>query len=309
MAEKEKNYVSAVIYLGNQKALARPFLSALCSQLATRFAHYELVFVEDASTDGTEAEVKSFLQDLEDKPQVSMVHMSIRQGAELAMNAGLDIAIGDFVYEFDTMELSYPAETIALAYDTCLLGNDIVTVGPKRNRKVTSSLFYSLFNASNHSRHKLRTDVFHLLSRRAINRVRAISDDMPYRKAAYAASGLKMKALLYTGRRGQRGEKMRLSKAVNSLALYTNVAYKVSLAISVLMLLLMLAALVYVVVLFALRGPGGLQSGWTTTMLLLTGGFFGVFLMLAFVLKYLSLLVELVFKKQKYLVESVEKIS
>lgn len=43
-------------------------------------------------------------------------------------------------------------------------------------------------------------------------------------------------------------------------------------------------------------------------MLVLTLGFFGVFLILAIVLKYLSLLVDLVFRHQKYLVESVEKL-
>ena len=43
-------------------------------------------------------------------------------------------------------------------------------------------------------------------------------------------------------------------------------------------------------------------------MLLLSGGFFGVFLVLTIVVKYLSLLVGLVFRRQKYLVESVEKL-
>ena len=55
-------------------------------------------------------------------------------------------------------------------------------------------------------------------------------------------------------------------------------------------------------------GGGQPIEGWTTTMLVLTLGFFGVFLILAIVLKYLSLLVDLVFRHQKYLVESVEKL-
>ena len=43
-------------------------------------------------------------------------------------------------------------------------------------------------------------------------------------------------------------------------------------------------------------------------MFVLTLGFAGVFAVLAVVVKYLSLLVDLIFKKQKYLIESVEKI-
>lgn len=307
MATKEKNFVSAVVYLGNEKDCAVPFLSMLTGRLSARFEHYELVFVEDSSRDGTEAAVKDFLRQMENAPPVTMIHMSLKQGLELAMNAGLDMAIGDFVYEFDTMKMPYPEELVNQAYDTCLAGNDIVSVSPAHNRNVASSLFYKMFNANSSSKYQLRTDAFRLLSRRAINRVNSLSATMPYRKAAYAASGLKIGTLTFEGVAGSAGEDLRFSRAVDSLALYTGVGYRVSLGISGVMLVLMLAALVYVVA-YNLSGVP-IAEGWTTTMLLLTGGFFGVFLVLALVLKYLSLLVDLIFKKQKYLVESVEKIA
>ena len=43
-------------------------------------------------------------------------------------------------------------------------------------------------------------------------------------------------------------------------------------------------------------------------MFVLTLGFAGVFAILTVVIKYLSLLVDLMFKKQRYLIESIEKI-
>ena len=49
-------------------------------------------------------------------------------------------------------------------------------------------------------------------------------------------------------------------------------------------------------------------SGWTTIMLALTAGLTGVFAVLTMVLKYLTLILKLIFQKQKYLVESVEKL-
>ncbi len=307
MAGKEKNFVSAVVYLGNERAYAAPFLAALTGRLAARFDSYELGFVEDCCRDGTEAAVRDFLKTLPQAPPVTMVHMSLRQGTELAMNAGVDMAIGDFVYEFDTMEMPYPADLVDGAYDCCLAGNDIVSVSPAKNRNVSSGLFYRLFNANSHSKYKLHTDVFRLLSRRAINRVNGLSATRPYRKAAYAASGLKLETLYFDGAaKGRRGEP-RFGPAVDSLALYTGLGYKISLIISGLMLALMLFAAGYILVINVI----GVRpvDGWTTTMLLLAGGFFGVFVILAIVLKYLSLLVDLIFKKQRYLVESVEKIA
>lgn len=308
MAAKEKNYISAVIYLGNEKGHAKPFLQELTSRLSSRFEYYELVFVNDASMDGTEQEVREFLSGLENQPPVTMIHMSLSQGLELAMNAGLDMAIGDFVYEFDSMQLVYPGEMIDNAYDTSLNQSaDIVMVVPSKNRNALSSVFYNMFRISGSYNRKLQTNVFRLLSRRAINRVHSISPTMPYRKAAYTASGLKVETLRFEGNAGKFKEDLRFSRALDSLVLYTEMGYKVSLGISALMLLLMIASMVYTLVLNLNGTP--LQEGWTTTMMLLTGGFFGVFVLLSIVMKYLSLLVDLIFKKQKYLIESVEKIS
>jgi dolichol-phosphate mannosyltransferase len=305
--EKDKNYVSAVVYLGDEAGCAEGFLTALCDALSGRFENYELVFVEDNCRDGADGEARAVLAGRAEPPPATMVHLSLKQGLELAMNAGLDMAVGDFVFEFDTMRTPYPPEMILNAYNACLEGNDIVSVAPAKSRKFSSGLFYGLFNRAAKPRYPLRTDVFRLLSRRAVNRVHSISQSMPYRKAAYAASGLKMTTLEYTGEAGGGTETMRFSRAVDSLVLYTNAAYRVSLGIAFFMLALMLAAGVYIVVVWLGVAVNPVR-GWPTVMLMLTGGFFGVFLLLAIVLKYLNILVELVFKKQTYLVESVEKL-
>ena len=57
-----------------------------------------------------------------------------------------------------------------------------------------------------------------LVSRRAINRVHASSPHLPYRKAAYAASGLAMADLEFDGRLTDRAAG-RFRLAVDSLAL------------------------------------------------------------------------------------------
>ncbi|MDK2868670.1 MAG: polyisoprenyl-phosphate glycosyltransferase, partial [Clostridiales bacterium] len=50
-------------------------------------------------------------------------------------------------------------------------------------------------------------------------------------------------------------------------------------------------------------------EGWTPTILFLSFAFFGVFGILAIVIKYLSIIVELIFKKRQYVYESIQKIS
>lgn len=301
MNVKEKNFISAVVYLHNDGARAVEFCRAASAELDAHFAQYELVVVDDACTDDTVEQLRAWGR--EQTAPLTILRMSMYHGLENAMNAGLDAAIGDYVYEFDSTELCYPAELIIKAYQTALKGSDIVSVCPRTVRG-GSSLFYKVFNAHSQSAYRLRTDAFRLVTRRAINRVHASSAHLPYRKAAYAASGLKMTDLEFDGRLTIKS-KGRFNLALDSLALYTNAGFKASMTITLCMLVLALAELVYTLVVFATGHP---VAGWTTTMFVITVGFAGLFAVLTIVVKYLSLLLELTFKQQKYLVESIEKL-
>ena len=63
---------------------------------------------------------------------------------------------------------------------------------------------------------------------------------------------------------------------------------------------------IYTIFVFVSQQP---VAGWTTTMLFLSVAFLGVFAILAVIIKYLSIIVDLIFKKQKYMIESIEKIT
>ena len=305
MTNKESNFVSAVVYLHNEQQRVGAFLARLGEFLSGRFSRYEIICVDDGCTDGTVDRVRGF--GAGQAAAVTVIHRSLRQGAELCMNAGLDMAIGDFVYEFDSASLAWPEHLLGEAYDMALGQNrDIVAAAPAGSARLTSRLFYGVFNrCAPAGVHPLRSEAFRLLSRRAINRVHAVSSHLPYRKAAYAFSGLGYGVLEYPGKAADSLQGRRFGQAVDSLVLYTDAGYRVSLSIAVAMLLLTLAELVYTLVVYLGGRP---VDGWTTTMLVLTGGFFGLFCILAIVIKYLSLLTELVFKQQKYLVEGVEKL-
>lgn len=298
---KEKNFVSAVVYLHNDGPRGVEFCQAVAVQLDAHFAQYELVAVDDACTGGTVEALRAWAK--EQAAPVTILHMSLYHGLENAMNAGLDAAIGDYVYEFDSTEMPYDASLVFQAYRTAQQGSDIVSVCPKQTRG-GSGLFYRIFNANSHSAYRLRTDAFRLVTRRAINRVHASSAHLPYRKAAYAASGLRMTDLEFDGRLTDKPAG-RFALAADSLALYTDAGFRLSAGIALAMMVLALAELAYTFIIFCTGHP---IEGWTTTMFVLTLGFAGVFAVLTIIIKYLSLLVDLTFKQQKYLIESIEKI-
>lgn len=300
---KETNFVSAVVYLHNEASQAVAFFEKLNRELEKHFECYEFIAVDNASTDNTTEQLRAWAERQRIKASFTIIHMSLCQQREACMNAGLDGAIGDYIYEFDSVNNQYDMELVFQAYQKALEGNDIVSVCPTESG-AGSRLFYQIFNHCSHSSYPLQTDVFRLVTRRAVNRVHAASEHLPFRKAAYAASGLKMAALPFQGiSMGVQAGRFML--AVDSLALYTSAGYQVSIGITLLMACFAVLEMIYTCYIFCTGHP---IEGWTTTMLVITFGFAGLFLILTIVIKYLSLLLDLVFRKQKYLIERIEKL-
>ncbi len=310
-ADKEKNFVSAVIYVRNDADRIAAFIQNLYQLLDKNFTDYEIICVNDQSTDSSMESIKS-AYNREGGAPLTLINMGFYHGTELAMNAGVDLAIGDFVFEFDSALMDYEPELIMDVYRHSLTGFDIVGAAPKHHIARSSRWFYRLFNRHFEGPNALRTERFRILSRRAINRVHAISKTIPYRKAIYAGCGLKLDVLEYDNSLASQGSRqkdengIRQSVAVDSLMLFTNVAFKLSMMMTFLMIGTTVIMAVYALVYYI---AGNTIEGWTTTVLFLSFGFFGVFAVLAIVIKYLSLILDLTFKKEKYFVMSVEKLT
>lgn len=299
--QKEKTFISAIVYLHNDTDTVINFFENIEKVLQNNFSNYEIIAVDDSCTDDTMLKLKQWAEGK--VVALTILHMSIYHGVEDAMNAGVDAAIGDFLFEFDSTQMPYPSELIIKAYRTALEGNDIVCACPE-HVSGSSRFFYKIFNANSSSVYKIQTDAFRLVTRRAINRVHASHSYMPYRKAAYAASGLKMCSITFDGIINN-NQRSRLSLAIDSLALYTNAGYRISIGFTCFMILVTLAELIYTLVVYFMGIP---IVGWTTTLLIISFGFLGLFFSQSIIIKYLSLNLDMAFRKQKYLIESIEKI-
>ena len=194
---KNKEFISAVIYVHNNEKTIGKFLLDINKELEKNFEHYEIILVNDFSKDNSKDEIKKVCENIKDS-MVSIVTMSYYQGLEFAMNAGIDLAIGDFVFEFDNTIMDYDSSLIMDVYKKCLSGNDIVSTSPKNKRRLTSKLFYSIFNRHSRRNNKIDTESLRIISRRAINRVNSLNKSIPYRKAIYSNCGLKKEIIKYT---------------------------------------------------------------------------------------------------------------
>ncbi len=291
MNKKESVFISAVFYLSDFANDAEKFTRNLLDSLKTYFEHYEVIIVDDCSTKH-ERFLKEVLPSLADST-ITVVHMSVKQGIEACLRAGLDVSIGDFVFEFDTLEMVFEKSLLWDVYQEALKGNDVVSVEPKQNN-ISRGLFYKLFNKYSNADYDINASAFRLVSRRAINRVLELNMSSAFRQAVYASCGLQNSRIEYKGSASPRKARG-LSLAIDSFLLYTEFSKQVC-AISLIILFV-----------FAVAGITGLATGlsWMFGASMLAGVFL-ILVDVVFLLYYARLILKE--KETKYLINNIEKI-
>ena len=301
-----------VVYLHDVEDYIEYFLDKILPVCDSHFQEFEMVCVDDGCTDDTVEKLRTYIEKNQIKAMVNVVHMSFFQGLESSMNAGRDIAIGDFVYEFDDVFVDYEPELLIQVYEKLLEGNDIVAAKSKGKLRLSSKLFYALYNSTSRAKGKIGPETFRIVSRRAINRIKSMGQYIPYRKAVYMNCGLKNDTIAYESKdkdarvKNKIVAKERTTLALDSFIYFTNAMEKTSAVISGLFLFLTVGMGIYVISdFFNSNKP---VEGWLSTMSFLALGFFGVFALLTIILKYMSVMLNLIFRQQRYLVAEIEKV-
>ena len=310
---KEKNFVSCVLYLHNDGKNIREFLKTVCGTMEQNFEKYEIVCVNDCCMDDTIEEIHRYLEVSNTRHVVSLINLSFYQGVEMAMNAGRDLAVGDFLFEFDRCLLDFEPSLIMDIYHKALEGYDVVAAAPKRDVAFTSRLFYAVYNLGSRNTHKLRQERFRIISRRAVNRVNQMNAYIPYRKAMYMNCGLRAETIVYDNKEMEKGTRTReerntrSSLALDTLIIFTDVLEKFSMLISSILFAVMVIMFGWIVYsIFSTVRP---VEGWMSLMTLISFGFFMMSVMLTLIFKYLSVILNMSFKRQRYVIEGVEKLT
>jgi glycosyltransferase involved in cell wall biosynthesis len=119
--EKVDVFVSVVAPLHNHGAVVADFVKDVYDLLDSHYANYEIVLIDDASQDDTIEQIRRVLRGFR---CVRVLRLSREMGAELALLAGLESAIGDYVVTMDANS-DPPAEIIPMV-ELSRAGNDLV---------------------------------------------------------------------------------------------------------------------------------------------------------------------------------------
>src|ERR1700692_4051429 len=136
--------VCAPVY--NEEELVEEFYARTTTALDG--LNYELIIVNDGSTDSTPEQLDSLAAN---DPRLRVVHLSRNFGHQAALTAGLEHARGDAVVMLDA-DLQDPPELISEMVERWAEGSDVVyavredRVGETRFKVATAKWFYKLFD-------------------------------------------------------------------------------------------------------------------------------------------------------------------
>jgi glycosyltransferase involved in cell wall biosynthesis len=160
---------------------------------------WEVVYVNDGSTDGTLAVIEGLLRT---DDRVAVLSLSRNFGKETAITAGLDHAVGDAVVVIDA-DLQDPPELIPALVSCWRSGFDMVyakrrsRAGESWLKRGTASGFYRLMQCMGDLKLPEDTGDFRLMSRRVVDAVRQLREQHRFMKGLFAWVGYPTTYVLY----------------------------------------------------------------------------------------------------------------
>ena len=189
----EQPFISVIVPVFNEAGAIDPFLEATGAVLKETGSPFEVVFIDDGSTDKTLDVLRAAKTHY---PQILILALSRNFGKEAALTAGLDHAKGDVVIPID-VDLQDPPEVIHQFIEKWREGHDIV-YGRRADRSSDGALkqasagwFYKLFNTISQVPIPADAGDFRLMDRRVVDEIKGLREKTRFMKGLMAWPGYK----------------------------------------------------------------------------------------------------------------------
>jgi glycosyltransferase involved in cell wall biosynthesis len=191
--------ISVVVPVFNEDESIDAFLDAIVPELVKAGVRFEIIFVNDGSSDGT---LDMLIERAARMPELKAVNLSRNFGKEAAMTAGLDQAAGDAAVLID-VDLQDPPELLGRFIGLWRQGYDGV-YGLRESRQadgrlkaMTAGLFYAAFNAIAAMPIPHNVGDFRLIDRRVIDALAQLPERGRFMKGLFAWVGFPSIAVPY----------------------------------------------------------------------------------------------------------------
>lgn len=296
----EQNYISVIIVVNDEKKNIIEKINKINDVLKNNFKNSEILIVDNTSKKiSFESLKKSGIN-------YTIIKLPIKHGNQSALNAGIAMAIGDYMVEIEDISFDIDYNQIVDLYKKSQEGNDFVFLTPKQS-KWSSKMFYKILNRSFKDMFEadISSSVMTLSSRRGQNKIAEVGRRIINRNVAYVLSGLKCASIITDIKyKNKRSFSSNLMLMFDTLIYYTDVVMLFSQQLSFIFFILFGLGAVYSVVqkLFF-----DIVKGWASIFTLTSLGFFGMFFILSIMIRYLHHILRNSLNSKDYIFGSIEK--
>ncbi len=191
--------MSCVVPAFNEAAGIAGFLEALRKSIESLTADYEIIVVNDGSTDGSREKILHSSV----ASRVRYVELSRNFGKEAAIQAGLDLASGECTVILDA-DFQHPPELIQTMVQRWCAGVHMVYAVRRDRRgegwikRTAVAAFYRILSHSRDPEIPANAGDFRLLDRRVVHALRALPERDRFMKGLYAWVGFRSEPVEYT---------------------------------------------------------------------------------------------------------------
>jgi glycosyltransferase involved in cell wall biosynthesis len=299
--------ISVVLPVMNESFNIKPIYESIAKVIRDSGNEYQILFVCDPSSDGTEQEIK--LLSINDQ-KVEGIFLAERAGQSEAIRAGYEHAVGDAVITMDA-DFQDPPEVISEMISAWKLGSLIVH--SKRGDRTSDSLIYRVFTGVGYrglawlTNGKVRNNVgdFRLIDATIVPLVLKYKDPNPFWRGITSLSGISSAVLVYkrpSRRAGETKYSLRIgspSIALRGMASFSNKPLELLQTIGFFSVLVSFFVIVSIFLLqiFVPTFPRGIP-----TIIALLAFFFSIqFVSTAIIATYLIVLIEQTRRRPNYI--------
>ncbi len=301
---KSDCFVSLIVPLQDPGPTIDQFLTELEETIAARYQHWETLIIDDGSTSEGRATIEALLSKYQ---HMRLIRLTRSFGEDIAISAGLDSVIGDFVVVISAD--TDPPALVPRLLELCRGGADIVygirdsRAGEPLWSRIGSSVFYWFANSLLGVGIRENATNFRVMSRRAVNSLVAIRDRASFLRTLSSYVGFPEESVTYSvavplGRSAYRTPRAAFRLALHIIGTNSNRPLRIASLLSAAAAALNFAFLLYLAASWVVGG----ESARSAESLHIAFLGVGVFSVLAVLCEYLAQVVDEVKGRNSYFV-------
>ncbi len=286
--------LSVVAPMYNEQEVIGMFIQTTLSVLQSNYDNFELILVDDGSTDDTVAVCSAYMQGLN---CVRLISFSRNYGHEMASTAGLEYATGDYVVLMDA-DLQHPPALIPEMVAKAQEGFDVVcALRSNRDeeswlRRTTARWFYKISCKMTGFKLDADTGNFRLLSRKVVDALNKMRESNRHLIMMFAYLGYKTANIAFHCPERMAGKSKYNTRKLIALSLDSIIGFssRPLRLMSIFSVLISIVMMCYAgfILLQKLFSHQQLADGMASVIFLISGLFSVLFLFLAVISEYIS---------------------